>query len=173
MVLDIARKAHRVPRRVAERAPDLLGVLADDGEAGVDLGEALVAEGVGAGQVGGDVGVGCGEVGEEGLCEAGVACVGVFEGLGAVGIGFEEGDGVGDDGVGGEVLSICVRYLGIKSIDRVMVVVGSAYVEKVGMDLLAVDHWFTHSVRGSVGHEEEDDEEGESRMSRRVEEEEQ
>lgn len=32
---------------------------------------------------------------------------------------------------------------------------GDAYVEEVGMDLLAVDHWFTHVVGGSVGHKEE------------------
>lgn len=107
MVLDVAREAHRITRGVAEGPADGLGVLADEGEAGVELAEALLAEGVGAGEVGGDIGVGGGEVGEEGLCETGVACVGDFEGLGAVGVGLEASDGVGDDGVGGEVLLLC------------------------------------------------------------------
>lgn len=104
MVLDIARNPHGIARRVVERAPDLLGILADDGEAGVDFGQALIAEGVGSRQVRAHVGVGRGEVGEDGLCETGVACVGEFEGFGAVGVGFETSDGVGNDGVGGEVL---------------------------------------------------------------------
>lgn len=106
VVLHIARKAHRVPGGVVDRPADLLGVLADDGEAGVDLAQACVAEGVGAGEVGGHVGVGGGEVGEEGLCEAVVAFVGVVEGFGTVGVCFEEGDGVGDERVGGEVLFV-------------------------------------------------------------------
>lgn len=104
MVFDVARKAHRIARLVVDDAADFLGILADDGEPRVDLAQTLVTEGVGAGQVGRDIAVGSGEVGQDGLGQAGVAVVGVFEGLGAIGVALEEADGVGDDGVGGEVL---------------------------------------------------------------------
>lgn len=100
----IPGKTEREEGRVDDGVFDLFGVFLDDGEPFVDLGQTLVAERVGFGDVGCDVGVGCGEVREEGLCETLVALVGVLDGGGAVLVLFERYDGVGDQWVGGEVL---------------------------------------------------------------------
>lgn len=70
---------------VVDRTAQFLGVLLDDREAGVDLGQTLVAERVGTGQVGSDIAVGSGEVGQNGFGKTVVALVGEFEGLGSVG----------------------------------------------------------------------------------------
>ena len=104
MLLDVTGHTGRVPSGVVDGAADLLGVLTDDGEARVDLGQALVAQSVGARQVGSDIAVGSGEVGQDWFGEAVVGLVTVLDGLGADGVAFEEGDGVGDDGVGSEML---------------------------------------------------------------------
>lgn len=104
MLLDIAGDTDRVPGGVVDGAADLLGVFTDDGEARVNLGQTLVAQSVGAGHVGRDITVRSREVGEDWLGEAVVGLVAVLDGLGAVGVALEEGDGVGDDGVRGEML---------------------------------------------------------------------
>ena len=104
MGLDFACEADGERGVVVQSAPDLLGVFADDGEVGVDLGETLVAQGVSTADVWCDVGVWCGEVGQDGFGETSVAAVGVFERFGAVGVGLEEGNCIGDDRVGEEVL---------------------------------------------------------------------
>jgi hypothetical protein len=92
----------RLPGRV-----ELAGGLLDGGEAGVEGGERGVAEGVGALEVGGGVGEGRGEEGGEGLGERGGQVGGEVEGFGAVGVGLEGGDGVGDERVGEQVLRKC------------------------------------------------------------------
>lgn len=104
MFARIPGKTEREERSVDDGAFNLLGLFLDDREPFVDFGETLVAESVGFGDVGCDVGVGRGEVGEEGLCETLVALVGVFDRGGAVLVVFEGGDGVGHQRVGGEVL---------------------------------------------------------------------
>ena len=104
MGLDFAHDSHRVSGVIVDGVPELLGVLLDQRESRVDLRQSLVAEGVCAGQVGGDVAVGFGEVGQEGLRDAVIALVGVLYGLGAVLVALKDGDGVGDEGVGCEVL---------------------------------------------------------------------
>jgi hypothetical protein len=63
MVLDIADDADGQRGTVVDRAAQLLGVLLEDGEAGVNLAQTLITEGVGAGDVGSDIAVGSGEVG--------------------------------------------------------------------------------------------------------------
>lgn len=104
VLLDVASHADRESGSVVDGATDLLGVFTDDGEARVDLGQTLVTQSIGAGQVRCDIAVRSGEVGQNGLGDAGVGVVAELEGLGAVGVALEEGDGVGDDGVGGEML---------------------------------------------------------------------
>jgi len=47
VVLDIACEAHRVAGSVVDAATDLLGIFTNDGEAGVDAGQALVSQRVG------------------------------------------------------------------------------------------------------------------------------
>jgi hypothetical protein len=107
MFARIPSKTKREECSVDDGGFDFFGLFLDDGESLVDFGQTLVAERVGFGDVGCDVGVGGGEVWEEWFCKALVALVGVFEGGGAVFVVFEGCDGVGDDGVGGEVLSKC------------------------------------------------------------------
>lgn len=63
MVLDIAGDADRQRGTVVDGTAQLLGVLLEDREAGIDLGQTLVTEGVGAGYVGSDIAVWGGEVG--------------------------------------------------------------------------------------------------------------
>lgn len=104
MLLDVTGHTDRVPSGVVDGAANLLGVLTDDGEARVDLGQTLVAQSVGAGQVGSHIAVGSGEVWQDWFGEAVVSLVTVLDGLGANGVAFDEGDGVGDDGVGSEML---------------------------------------------------------------------
>lgn len=104
MLAGIPGKTEREKCSVDDGIFDLSSLFLDDGEPLVDLGQAMVAERVGFGDVGCDVGVGGGEVWEEWLCDPLVALVGVFDGGGAVFVVFEGCDGVGDDGVGGEVL---------------------------------------------------------------------
>jgi hypothetical protein len=58
-------------------------------ESAVERGESGVCDGVGAGNVGGDVGVGGAEVGEDGGGGLGVEEGAEVEGFGAVGVGFE------------------------------------------------------------------------------------
>lgn len=104
MLLDIASDTDRESGGVIDGTADLLGIFTDDREARVDLGQTLVAQSIGAGQVGRNIAVGSGEVGQDWLGDAGVGVVAELEGLGAVGVALEEGDGVGDDRVGGEML---------------------------------------------------------------------
>jgi hypothetical protein len=104
VLLDVAGHTDGKSGGVVDSAADLLGIFADDGEARVDLGQTLVTQSIGAGQVRCDIAVRGGEVRQDGLGDAGVGVVAELEGLGAVGIALEEGDGVGDDGVGGEML---------------------------------------------------------------------
>ena len=104
MSLDIAHESHWVGGVVVDGVPELIGVLLDERESRVDLRQSLVAEGVCAGQVWCDVAVGFGEVGQEGLGDAVITLICVLYRLGAVLVTLEDGDGVGDDGVGCEVL---------------------------------------------------------------------
>lgn len=94
MELSIASQTNRQRSPVVDRAAQLLGIFLEDGEAGIDLSETLVTEGVGAGQVRRYIAVGSGEVGQDGLGDAGVALVGEFDGLCSVGIALVVGDGV-------------------------------------------------------------------------------
>jgi hypothetical protein len=103
VVADVADEPQRGGCAVVERSAELLGVLLQDGEFRVDLGQALIAEIVDAGEVWRDVAVGLFDVREEGLGVV-VALVGELQRLGAVLVVLEGGDGVEDDGVGGEVL---------------------------------------------------------------------
>jgi hypothetical protein len=84
------------PDYVNERAEcnllQFLGVLFDDGNVGFKLGKGVVAELVGAGQVGGDVGVGCAQVGVEGRDEGVVSVVEEGERFGAVRVRLVELD---------------------------------------------------------------------------------
>jgi hypothetical protein len=107
MVLNLSSETHGRRSSVVDRATQLLGILLEDGEASIDLGQTLVTEGVGTGQVGSYIAVWGGEVGQDGLRQVGVALVGVLDGLGSVGVALVEGDGVRDDGVGDEMLE-CV-----------------------------------------------------------------
>lgn len=104
VVLDIACDAHRVASGVVDSTADLLGIFSDDGEASIDLAQTLVTESIGTSKVRCNIVVGRGEVGQDGLGQAGVALVGELDGLGTVWVALEDGDGVGDDGVRGEVL---------------------------------------------------------------------
>jgi hypothetical protein len=104
VLLDIASHTDWESGGIVDSAADLLGIFTDDREARVDLGQTLVAQSIGAGQVGRDIAVGSGEVGQDWLGDAGVGSVAELEGLGAVGVALEERDGVGDDRVGGEML---------------------------------------------------------------------
>ena len=89
-------------QRGGDVAHQRLGVLAEVGEAGVDLLEALVAQRVDLCEVGaetlevGRVDDGFGVVGVDFVCDG--------EGLGGVGVLADVGDGLGDEGVRGEVL---------------------------------------------------------------------
>lgn len=104
MLLDIASDTDRESGGVVDSATDLLGIFTDDGKARVNLGQTLVAQSIGAGQVGRNIAVGSGEVGQDWLGDAGVGVVAELEGLGTVRVALEEGNGVGDDRVGGEML---------------------------------------------------------------------
>lgn len=84
---------------MVEGTTQLLGIFLDDGEAGINLRQTLVTEGVGTSQVGRYIAVWSGEVGQDGLGKTGVAVVDEVEGLGSIGIAFVVGDGVGDEGV--------------------------------------------------------------------------
>ena len=79
-------------------------VLLYDGEGLVDASKAAIGEGVGLVNVGLDVAVGPLQRVDDGSNERLVAVVGEVEGLLAVGIGSEGGDGVGDNGVGSQML---------------------------------------------------------------------
>jgi hypothetical protein len=112
MVLNLSSETHGNRSSVVDRAAQLLGILLDNGEASINLGQTLVTERIGTGQVGSYIAVWSGEVGQDGLGQAGVALVGVLDGLGSVGVALVEGDGVRDDGVGDEMLAIwCVGGL--------------------------------------------------------------
>lgn len=154
ILLDVASYTDREPSGVVDGAADLLSIFTDDGEARVDLAQALVAQSIGAGQVRCDIAVGSGEVGQDWLGEAGVGVVAELDGLGAVGVALEEGDGVGDDGVGGEMLERgdermleSISWVNIDGRGRVY-----SYIEELRMSLLAVHNWLTHHVRVGVGH---------------------
>lgn len=104
MVLDVTCKAHWVRRIVVDTAADLLGIFADNGEASIDLAQTLVTQRVGTSDVGGNVAVRCREVGQDWFGKAVVALVGQFERLSTIGVALEEGDAIGDNRVGGQVL---------------------------------------------------------------------
>ena len=104
IVLAVTDEAEGEVCVVQDGALDLLGVFFDDGEGVVHFGESVGAEGVGFGDVGSYVSVGTLGVGDEGCNELLVAGVGEVEGFLAIGIGLEGRDGVGDDGIGGEML---------------------------------------------------------------------
>jgi hypothetical protein len=104
VVLHVAGDTDGQRGPVIDGATQFLGVLLDDREAVIDLSQALVTERVGTGQVGSEIAVGRGEVGQHGFGKTVVALVGEFKGLGSVGVSLVVGDGVGDDGVGGEML---------------------------------------------------------------------
>lgn len=112
MGLDFACEADGERGVVVQSAPDLLGIFADDGEVRIDLGETLVTQGVSTADVWCDVGIWRGEVGQDGFGESSVAAISVFERLGAVGVGLEESDCIGDDRVGEEVLEGLSQYGG-------------------------------------------------------------
>jgi hypothetical protein len=83
---------------------ELLRVFFDDGHIRFELGEAVVAELIGTGEVGVRDAVGALQVGVEGRDEAAVCVGSEVEGAGAD-VGVLEGlDGVVDDGVGLEML---------------------------------------------------------------------
>ena len=82
----------------------LAGGLLHDGEALIDAVERLVADGVGALDVGGDVGVGLGEPGDDGGGKRLVGRVAELDGALGVLVGGEGGDAVVDEGVVEEVL---------------------------------------------------------------------
>ena len=63
MVLDIADDADGQRGTVVDGTAQLLGVLLEDREAGVNLAQTLITEGVGTSYVGSDIAVGSGEVG--------------------------------------------------------------------------------------------------------------
>lgn len=96
--------AHQPERALHVRrnpaAVDGVGLFLDDGEPAIDAVQALVAQRVDFCEVGRERL----EVAEHGFCEFGVALVGSVEGHLAVAGAAEGGDGLGDDGVGGEVL---------------------------------------------------------------------
>ena len=94
MDLSITSQANRQRSPIVDGTAQLLGIFLDDGEAGIDLSETLVTEGVGAGQVGCYIAVGSGEVGQDRFGDAGIALVGEFEGLCSVRIALVVGDGV-------------------------------------------------------------------------------
>lgn len=104
MGLDIACKTHWVGCIVVETAADLLGIFADDREAGIDLGQTLVSQRVGTSDIGGNVAVRCREVGQDWFGKAVVALVGKLERLGTIGVALEEADAIRDNRVGGQVL---------------------------------------------------------------------
>lgn len=62
MVLDIADDADGQSGTVVDGAAQFLGVLLEDREAGVNLAQTLITEGVGTGYVRSDIAVGSGEV---------------------------------------------------------------------------------------------------------------
>ena len=70
----------------------------------VDFGESIGAEGVGFSNVWSDIAVRALGIGDEGSNELLVASIGEVKRFLAVGVGLEGGDGVGDDGIGGEML---------------------------------------------------------------------
>lgn len=84
---------------------ELAGGLLDDGEALVQAVEGLVAERVGAGNVGRDVGVGLFQPGENGSGDGLVGGVAELDGALAELVGLEGVDAVTDDGVVEEVLA--------------------------------------------------------------------
>lgn len=104
MGLDIACKTHRVGSVVIDTATDLLGIFTDDRETSIDLAQALVSQRVGTSDVGRNVAIRCREVGQDGFGKAVVALVGKFERLSTIRVTLEEGDGVRDNRVGGQVL---------------------------------------------------------------------
>lgn len=70
----------------------------------VDSGKSIGAEGVGSGNVRSNIAVRALGIGDEGSNELLVASIGKVKRFLAVGVRLEGGDGVGDDGVGGEML---------------------------------------------------------------------
>lgn len=104
VLLAISGNLERPVRIIKDRALDRLGVARDDGELGIERVETGVAERVGFGEVRRDVTVGLLEIREERLAVGVVAGRGDGERLLAVGMRLDGGEGVGDHGVGGEVL---------------------------------------------------------------------
>lgn len=94
MVLDIACDAHRVASSVVDSTADLLSIFTDDGEAGIDLTQTLITEGIGTGEVRSHIAVWRREVGQNGLGKTGVSLISELDGLGAVRVALEESDGV-------------------------------------------------------------------------------
>ena len=70
----------------------------------VDSRKSIRTEGVGFGNVRGDIAVRALGIGNEGSNELLVASIGEVKRLLAVGVRLEGRDGIGDDGVGGEML---------------------------------------------------------------------
>ena len=70
----------------------------------IDSGKSIGAEGVGFGNVRSDIAVRALGIGDEGSNELLVASIGEVKRLLAVGVRLEGRDGIGDDGVGGEML---------------------------------------------------------------------
>ena len=101
--LPVRGEAERGVPQIEDRIFDLGGRFGEDGEAGVDFVEAGGGEGVGAGEVRGEVALVGARVGEERGEEFGVGGVGELDGAAAQRVGFVGVDGGGDGGVGGQV----------------------------------------------------------------------
>jgi hypothetical protein len=97
VLLALIALAQREEHDLPALAVPLPGGLLDGGEAGVNGREGGVAQGVGLLDVRRHELVGPGEVGQEGLQAVQRGC-GQVQGLGAIGVGLEGADGVGDDG---------------------------------------------------------------------------
>lgn len=110
-MLDIAGDTDGQRSTVVDRTTQFFGILLDDREAGVDLGQTLVAERVGTGQIRSNIAVGSGEVWQNGFGKTVIALVGEFKGLGSVRVSLVIRDGIRDDRVGGEMLYYVVSGL--------------------------------------------------------------
>ena len=137
-------RAGEVGVRVEGHVPEFGCVLLDNGEAGLDLGQARVTELVGLVQVRCNIGKGSLEVGVEG-CEKALVCV-VEEDQRpcAVGVGLVELDRVLDNG-------ICLEMLSGSGVARVMSDGDGTYRQNPRVWSLAICEGGVAVAHGSVG----------------------